>query len=111
MTMQTNDVNQIATHEERELERARASEAKLRAQEEEHRKKHEDEMKKVEEDERMKANAELQAFGAGEIPRILETGERARVEAVERVELEAKKNMPSVLKATVTQAHTSTLNF
>ena len=111
MTHQTNTPVEITTHEEKEEQRMRRAEADYRSKEEALTKEYARALREAEVTEKAQASAELQVLSAGEIPAILEEGERSRTEAVETVEKTAQHNLPAVLKHTLAKARTQTLSL
>ena len=111
MTTHVQNPTEITEHEQKEEQRVRRIEQEYRSKEEALKKDYAKALLEAEAEEKAKASSELQAFGAGEVPRMMEDGERARIQAVEAVEKAAVKNIPTVLKTTLAKARTQSLSF
>lgn len=108
---QTDGVAEISAHEAAEQARVQNTKNAFTAKEAALKKQYDEDAKRLEAAERAAASAELQTFGAEEIPRILQSGETAREAAVSTVETHARAKMPSELKTIVARACSHSLSF
>lgn len=104
-------VSEISAHEAAEQARVQNSKASFATKESTLRKQHAETERHIESEERTAASAELQVFGAEEIPRILQAGESARSKAISDVDAHARSAMPSELKTIVKKASSHILSF
>lgn len=107
----THGVSEISAHEAAEHARVQKMKASFATKESTLKKEHADAQRTIETDERASASAELQVFGAEEIPRILQAGESARAKAISEVDARARSTMPSALKTIIKKASTQTFSF
>lgn len=104
-------VSEISAHEATEHARVQKMKMSFATKESALKKDHADAQRTIEADERAAASAELQVFGAEEIPRILQAGEADRSKAISDVDAHARSTMPSELKTIVKKASSQTLSF
>jgi hypothetical protein len=107
----THGVAEISAHEAAEHSRIQVKKTSFSTKEAAEKKRYAEDVKRIEAEERATASAELQKFGAEEIPQILQAGEAAREKAVADVDKHARATMSSELKTIVTKACSYYLSF
>ncbi len=111
VSAKTHGVSEISAHEAAEQARVQNSKASFTVKESTLKKQYAETERRIETEERTAASAELQVFGAEEIPRILQAGESARAKAISDVDAHARSTMQSELKTIVKKASSQTLSF
>lgn len=104
-------VSEISAHEEAEQARVQSAKNACMTKEAASKKQYADDERRIEKEERDAAGAELQIFGAEEIPRILQAGEAARTKAVSDIDAHARTTMASELNTVVKKACSQTFSF
>lgn len=110
-TKNDQSVPEIIAHEAKEHARLQAEKTRMAGEVE--RAMHEDEknLKDEETQARAEATTVLQAFGAEDIPAMLEAGVASRTNAVTTVDEHARKELPAVSKMLVEKAVSGSLLF